>query len=435
MREQAHFLPRDVYHRWKRLVAESEASITIFTPYLDRLIDSLLPPKVVQKVEATIVTTLDAAHHIQTPGQLKAMKRASGRGVSVLVLDRLHAKVLLVDDDALTVGSQNFTGYGRRSKECSVVVHRGMRDSEIVRSLVAWRSLAQPIDVVLLDELIKRLRPYAIEHKSIVAAAHEAVTSARDRWAEQLRLREDQAKRARLDSQRHMIERLEVLQEASETKLADTFVWARRVALSSGHGYYQSLVVDRGTSLTTWVTLDDSGTYRPFGLVRLQFYPVLIANTGRLFFGRVGKTRITYARDGVRWNLKWTDLSTTSVEITVRLPETDTELRNIIFLLQHPYRGGLEIDALFDGSNVQRIAVRTTGQPQYGEAHIADELISYLEEDAARWSKLFSDSLVHFRYAQLRRDDKDLNHYLTDYRYRIGLIEYRGIHFLVARGF
>ena len=45
-------------------------------------------------------------------------------GVNVSILDRLHAKVLIVDDEHAFFGSQNFTKYSTESLEISTQISR-----------------------------------------------------------------------------------------------------------------------------------------------------------------------------------------------------------------------------------------------------------------------------------------------------------------------
>src|SRR3972149_2092627 len=104
------FLARDVYPRWKRLVANAKAAITIYTPFFDRVLLSLLESNhEIKNVQVTIVTDLNPLTLLELPNQLRTMKKAISRGFTFLSLPGLHAKVLLVDDKFACTGSQNFT--------------------------------------------------------------------------------------------------------------------------------------------------------------------------------------------------------------------------------------------------------------------------------------------------------------------------------------
>ena len=51
-------------------------------------------------------------------------------GVNVRILDRIHAKILVVDDEHAFFGSQNFTNYSTESIEITTQISRSEDDAD-----------------------------------------------------------------------------------------------------------------------------------------------------------------------------------------------------------------------------------------------------------------------------------------------------------------
>ena len=101
---------------------DAAESVVVFTPYLDDMLDRLLKNAALKVEAITVVTDLSpASGALDYRAQLIGVRALMRRGVNVRSLRRLHAKVLLCDWRIATVGSQNFTSYGRRSHETTAV--------------------------------------------------------------------------------------------------------------------------------------------------------------------------------------------------------------------------------------------------------------------------------------------------------------------------
>jgi hypothetical protein len=113
----------DAYPAWTRLVSRAQEQVTVFAPYLDDLLLKMLAhrrPRL--RIPAVVVTTLGPTSVLE-PSQLRTIRRALDAGIAVLSLPTLHAKVLLVDDRYVILGSQNFTSHGRQA----ILPFRGRR--------------------------------------------------------------------------------------------------------------------------------------------------------------------------------------------------------------------------------------------------------------------------------------------------------------------
>jgi hypothetical protein len=115
------------------------ASVRVYSPYLDDLVVRLLGNTELDAEDLSVVTDLSPESGTLTyRRQLLAIRRLLSQDVEVRSLPRLHAKVLLVDGKSVTVGSQNFTSYARKSKETTAVPALDMRESRLVDTLERW---------------------------------------------------------------------------------------------------------------------------------------------------------------------------------------------------------------------------------------------------------------------------------------------------------
>jgi hypothetical protein len=171
------FLAADAYPHWRRRVKAAEESVRIYSPYLDGLVVRLLGNSELDAEDLSVVTDLSPESGTLTyRRQLLAIRRLLSQNVEVRSLPRLHAKVLLVDGKSVTVGSQNFTSYARKSKETTAVPALDMSESRLVDTLERWYDMAEPVDVDLIEQLLDDLA----EPFETARAAIEALSTAYD---------------------------------------------------------------------------------------------------------------------------------------------------------------------------------------------------------------------------------------------------------------
>lgn len=111
---------------WNEWISEATSSVLIFTPYFDELLSHLIEDTELAFSEICIVTQLDwMDKSSQNITRLRLILRLVMKGVRVRLLDRLHAKVLFVDNEKVIFGSQNFTLYSTGSYEISTELDFG----------------------------------------------------------------------------------------------------------------------------------------------------------------------------------------------------------------------------------------------------------------------------------------------------------------------
>jgi phosphatidylserine/phosphatidylglycerophosphate/cardiolipin synthase-like enzyme len=104
---------------------ETRESIVVFTPYFDRLLVEQFSSCELSYSKIYLVTQIDRIDsRPENINRLNTIVQLLNLGVNVNVLDRLHAKVLIVDDEHAFFGSQNFTNYSTGSIEISTQISR-----------------------------------------------------------------------------------------------------------------------------------------------------------------------------------------------------------------------------------------------------------------------------------------------------------------------
>ena len=139
---------------WEEMVEEASDSIVVFTPYFDRILVNLFASSDDANVQKTLVTDLDwIASSAQDRKKLVYIIHLIGEGVDVRVLDRLHAKILVVDHERAVFGSQNFTSYSTSSFEISTEIEYGDDDDGFFDEIEELLRVSRPISWGELEEV------------------------------------------------------------------------------------------------------------------------------------------------------------------------------------------------------------------------------------------------------------------------------------------
>ena len=116
---------------WEEYIQDASESIVVFTPYFDRLLVELFSSCELPYSEIHLVTQIDRIDsRPENLNRLDRIVQLVNLGVNVSILDRLHAKVLIVDDEHAFFGSQNFTKYSTESIEISTQISRSIDDCD-----------------------------------------------------------------------------------------------------------------------------------------------------------------------------------------------------------------------------------------------------------------------------------------------------------------
>lgn len=399
----------DIYPTWAKIIAEATSRVVILTPYLDELVPKLLSKSTIDPSCVTVITDLSpdssAREYLR---QLKTLSVLISQSVNVRTLPRLHAKVLIVDDAYFTVGSQNFTTYARGSRETNVSILVEPATAAFLETLWEWIDESVPIDEELLAALTAAIEEQAEQAKDALSGLQDAVEQFMLDW---------NARQARDES-----ERLKALEIASPFRLAQGAARARLQLIDTGWDMYWTLLCDPGSDLTAWSIVGEDGRTKT-AIRRLNMCPIFLSDTHQMALGRIGKTRITYVRESVRWKRAVT-LGVFEYRVTLRFPKAGTRTCNIKFDFEDYWEDGptVTLDAHFDGSSLRFLGTR----PQPG--HHRDDsftLISntILEELSTHESQqdFIRTCLVPFKFESMDLSHKNASSFFSDSTYRLAL--------------
>jgi len=417
------YLAKDVYSRWKSLVEEAKETITVFTPYFDRTLLSVLKANNdINLQQITIVTDFNPISILELPNQLRAIKQALSLGLNVLSLPCLHAKVLLIDRKYITTGSQNFTYRGRKNKECTTVPTESMEGTQFVNTLDNWLEQAKPIDESLVDLMLTKLGKQFKEYSVLVDKIQSEFTK--------LRVQHEKEKQNDIqlkvqEKQRAIRLGLVELEQKSRIKMSNGEVFASIKKFASSSGYYDSLVVfDNVDDLTSWTLTDEDDSIVSYELPRCKFYPIIVANSNRMAFVRIANRRITYVRTVVTRNWQVGDIY---YDINIEFPATETCNINIVINISISGRGSCQFDVLFTGCSASIVGKRYIEFENipYAKAIEYKRLIeSSFFESTTHLDKLFKYCFTNFKYNTLGIDNKNLGDLLDGSIYKLGIIQY-----------
>lgn len=393
------FLAADAYPHWRTRVKAAEKSIRVYSPYLDDLVVRLLGNSELDAEDLAVVTDLSPESGTLTyRRQLLAIRRLVSQDVEVRSFPGLHAKVLLVDGKSVTVGSQNFTSYARKSKEATAVPALDMSESRLVDMLNRWYDEAMPVDLVLIEQLLDDLaEPFETARTAI-----EALSTA---YAETLADHSEKQRQPAIRRfDRDLVQAQSSLPSAGFQRAVSASRYSAGQSVAFAHlewidpGYWTLMRSNRDVDLTRWRRMSDAGV--DLDIVRLaplDFYPVLLEPKMQMAFARVGKSRITYVWPGVRRSAAQT-IGGLPIYATTSFPDGQADGSNLVitFGWRSGDHEGYRIRLCFDGERVLPVAKGApVGDPRHGD--VLADLVEHAYDDPEVWDDVLRNvfSPVH----------------------------------------
>ncbi|MGN7224044.1 phospholipase D-like domain-containing protein [Curtobacterium flaccumfaciens] len=393
----------DISDTWRDRVTAATSTVMVFTPYFDDLIVDILASSSLHAYQKTVVTDLSPrSGNQQYRRQLEACRALLEADIEVVSFDRLHAKVLIVDAEPVTVGSQNFTRYATSSKETTAVTAEP--DPAFIDELNSWYEAATKVTSELIDTLIDALDETLTAVEEANAALEEAFD---DAWAEHVAAVERQ-KRNRSAAARDRVRR--------EAAVAQFRATVARQALADVRGRIEPLtpsdpwdgretfrIGDRAGDFTQWRVRDsdgDDGTHI-VQLLAKRMYPVVRLDNLCLTFTRAVKTQLSYARFGV--NLDGLRFGDHPMDVSVTMPRDATIAGNLTLAIRPagwPGRERVTAHFLFDGEDAALVATEMPAAPRLRwPSAVRDRL-----DDVAAVTALVGTSLTPFKFRTLDKD-------------------------------
>ena len=251
------FYAKDVFPEWIKLVKKAKTSITIFSPFLNEAISTLLG-NAIDTLEIRIITRLDAEYLCGNINKIKVLiAEMEKRNLVVYDLDFLHAKILLVDNIMVSIGSQNFTNEGRENKEASFAAKCSFQNSKFLLNVKDWEKQGKRVSKEYLTKL------------------YESIQDECEKYSK---------KRLKLKKKIEKIKENLNRQERDYTTRGDATV--------TRYFNRQDLKCAYHEQLTSWKKTN-------MELEKGAYYPIFNRQTNRIIFGRVNKRNISFIINGL----------------------------------------------------------------------------------------------------------------------------------------
>jgi len=401
-------------------------SIVIFSPYLDTQVSSILGSSLLASENKIVVTDLSPdSGALDYLSQLKTLRKLMQKGVEVRSLPRLHAKVLWVDEFHVSVGSQNFTKYARTSKETTSFYIEEAEIKSLHPVLTKWLSDSEPVSFTLLNELIDALTVKSREKVKAHAVLVETFSNQLENYKSKIELNK---KNLELERRRKLAD----LQQQSELRLAQSKAFGQLTLMfDANYETYETMLVDTGYDLTRWYhTSNGKDEIRDLGSKRM--FPILLADSERMGFARVAKTRITYIRTGVVWS----DFNLPGIgtnKLSIQFPNCETHTVNLEMIFHQGARARYGFKCKFNGEKLDIVS----------EKYVPDIPLSNYSStfsDAAReqitnadiLQEIFSNRMNGFRFSELGIKNKNAADFFSAGPYSFGALTFAGAPILVA---
>lgn len=397
-------LAKNAYPKWRKAVKEARDSIVIFSPYFDESIITLLNHAEIDDI--SVITDFDVEYLVRHPKQLIAIKKLIEQGYVAKTLPRLHAKILLVDGDSVSIGSQNFTRYAQKSKECTVYDITDVEESGFNSILQEWIRLADDIDEYLVDELIDALKEEQEAYVNLISQA-EGKFIYLESLVDEIRKRERR-------------EKLDLLKNNAELSFSGgTIGLTLKTENRKWSDSYNTLVADKGFYLTEWFEYKEGGRYENHSYRRFNMYPAYFSDVDRMGFIRLGAKHITYVRSELqRAEKRIVNGYPLGIEVELSKPNEKSPLVKIV------------VD--YEGIDVARLYFGFDGEVFYLENYVIGRLLNIIDKELVselrindvvgeRTQEYLWSALKPFKYKRLGIEDKNMHKYCFYSYYEVSL--------------
>lgn len=258
---------------------------------------------------ASLYTAFCALNFISGASSLRVLKGLLSEGVEIYNVDFLHAKVVMINGEHFSLGSQNLTVRGRRTNiEASFVAGAETPTKEVKEWFARIHKNARPISAQEIAEMEKLIEPWIKNFKEIDKAAEaidETVASAR-------RAREDERRR-RAESRQKMLEEARKRSHQSQmrqaviraTDLFNTSPDAHRIIARIERVENTPADMWRNSTFTKSLVPENRENFMELisssGVVpvHLSRYLMINLDNGKLAYARLAGGRISYFASGL----------------------------------------------------------------------------------------------------------------------------------------
>lgn len=392
-----HFKARDIYSLWSKYCKSAKKSIDVISPYVDNTVKNLLSSKHIDaQVSKKIFTRIDSDTIFEKPYQIRALINSIKHGISIYQIEELHSKALIIDNECISVGSQNFTKKGRKNKETSMMSNWIFNSTKYLETLNKWMEEAEEIEIellLMLESKLKKLRPKI----KLLRQEHSNIF-------EELVSKDSERKRQVL------LSNILILKSQSNTSFASEFIYLTKTYIDNWENPITTYLVDSGRDLRRWKV---KGKEDSAHLVRLNYYPCINIEDNSIAYVRLTKTRISFYL--TRIGLGHYKINDAWYMLSINCPEEKTTEVNYQIKLNNWKSGENILNYYFDGAKFNFILGEF--QDESEQKYLTKHLINKTEKSQELISHCFKGH-------NMETLGRSITKYFDGWWYKLYIVEY-----------
>lgn len=310
-------IAEDISPEWKKQIEDAKDSVVIFTPYFSDYLNSLLK-LTNDKVKKTVVTHNNIFDLVRAPHQLRSMLQLMEECVELYCVDKLHAKVLIIDGKIKTAGSQNFSHNGTKNIEVTVSFNDSSSSAKVLSTLLSNLTIKN----MVTPEWVKKLLDISEQISPKLDKFHNRIIKEIEELKDTQAVLETKAPyRARFNASFSKIE--VTLRAGTDVKDPKKVVFRD----TKDQSKYQ---VDEKPELNRFIAGNADGVV----FTKRDYYPMLIKSSERVIFVKSNSSVISGYIDGYELNGFQLGDNINNTLVTIVFPATNTNRRNIILKIK-----------------------------------------------------------------------------------------------------
>lgn len=163
----SEFYLRSIDRRWKKEIALANEKIVFLSPYLTSNTANLVLQNALPEI-TRVYTVFSFWNFVSGSSSIKTLKQLRNKGFQLFHLEKLHAKVLIVDNSFASLGSQNLTFGGTKNREATAAILNVEQITRLNELVKYWLTDARPISDEMIAEVEELIKPLQKKIKPVL---------------------------------------------------------------------------------------------------------------------------------------------------------------------------------------------------------------------------------------------------------------------------
>lgn len=274
---------RDIAETWKD-VLNTDKKVYILSPYITSIIETLLK----NPNNCEIYTTFEFRNFLSGSSDIQTLKKLISKDVKIYSIPKLHAKIVLVSETFVSIGSQNLTNNGTKNKEATVT----SREKEVVEfvesKIKEWIIERKAVSLEMLDDVENRINLIQENYDKLQAEIKESN-----------KFVDEQEKKREIERKKRKDRFKQTISEVKDKSRSIIGTIKKKKFLRE----FKSGYVEDGERWT--LILNDNKIFLDSLIISSRCrYLAVNSNNNKLGWARVNKKSITYFSSGVSFKNK-----------------------------------------------------------------------------------------------------------------------------------